>query len=105
MPAGSPSVTARGRAIAAVLSALDQRFAAEPLQILLGLLLEPFGVHRLAGLALAWRIGLGFVLAADRVHFDAEAGDFRRGELAEGDAFERLADLRRHVGRGARDLI
>src|SRR5262249_55450426 len=106
MPAGSPSVSARGIELPGrEFSGLDQSFATQPLQIRLRLLFEALGVQRVAGLTLAGRIGPRVLLAADRDHFHAMPGDFRRGQLADRDPVENLALLGRDFARVANDLV
>src|SRR6516165_10151678 len=98
IPAGSPSVSARGdrmRVLLAVaLRIFDQGLAAQLLQVSLRLLLEFLIEQGFARLLLVERvIGLGGVLAADREHLDAEFGDLRGGQLADRNAVETLAQL------------
>ena len=58
------------------------------------------------GLLLTGRVvGRGLLLRADREHLDAGLGDFGRRQLADLDALEHLAQLRRKVGRAADDLV
>src|SRR6202035_526532 len=109
IPAGSPSVSPRGSDIAGVLlgrARLDQRLAAQLLQIPLRLLLEFLVEQGFLSLLLARGVvGLGGVLGADREHLDAERGDFRGRQLADRDAVEALAQIGGAVGRAGDDLI
>src|SRR5471032_1367408 len=92
MPAGSPSVSASGSAMA--LPDLDQRLAAQFLEILLRDRLVAFLVDRIARFALGGAFAaLGFNLAADGEQLDALKGDIRRRELADRRIVEDLALL------------
>src|SRR6266545_3120442 len=94
IPAGSPRVSASGRGIGRVLLVFNHRAAAYFLQILLGSLLEALGEHAFADLALAGCVvGGGLLLGADRKQFDSELGDLGRGQSADLDALEHLAEL------------
>src|SRR5215510_12016097 len=89
-----------------VLFVFDHRALTDLLQILLRFLLVALGRDALAGLALARRVfRRRFLLGADREHLDAVFGDLGRGQPADFDAVQHLAQLGRNVGGAADDLV
>src|SRR3981189_2460109 len=106
IPAGSPSVSAKGGGISLALLVLEHRAATYLLQVLLGSLLVALGHETLLGLALARGVvGRRLLLGANRKHLDAELGDFRRRQAPDFDTLENFAQLSRNVGRAANDLL
>src|SRR5882672_605003 len=108
IPAGSPSVSARGSAISIPtyipdLFALDERLATQPLQICLRCLLEALGGEGLARLLLDRCVSFGILLGADRPHLHTMSGHFRRRQLADRHGVEHL--LQFWVQIAANDLV
>src|SRR5882672_3087598 len=110
IPAGSPSVSARGSAISIPtyipdLFALDERLATQPLQIRLRCLLETLVSEGLARLLLDWCVSFGILLGADRPHLHTMSGHFRCRQLADRHGVEHLLQFGVQVAGAANDLV
>src|ERR1700730_12264993 len=106
MPAGSPSVSAKGAGIALALFIFEHGAAAYLIEILLGALLVALGSDGLSNPALSRRIvGCGLLLRADREHLDSKLRRFGWRQFADLDAIQHFAQLRRKVGGAADDLL
>src|SRR5262245_50671422 len=97
IPAGSPSVRARGRAIKPLL-AFDHSLFAQLLKIALGFELELLGENLVAGRALLGSVLGGLLSLAQREQLDPLLRCLRSGQVSDLGLIQDLAQRRQQIG-------